>query len=171
MALTSLNRMINYEPKGSDKPYVTGNRGWEYIYKPKGLKRLYKRPVIAYTHGFTYYYQGQYPIDILKGDRSDTFTFPWQLTLASLGFLDYIVEEIVWVSGVHDEACKRLMFTREVRADIFRECIWFAFKELKRRINKSDWPMPERVLRKILSKLRNFLLVFFVKAGSIAGYC
>lgn len=163
--------MKPFEPKPNSTPYIEGRRDWEYIYKPTGLKRLYKRPMIRYIHGFTYFYRGSFPIEIAKGDKSDTFTFPWQLTIASFGFLDYIVEEIIWVSGVHDEACQQRLFTSKARADIFRECIWLAFSELKAHIKQSDWPMPERVLRKVLAKVRNYLLVSFVKLGSLVGYC
>lgn len=158
-----------YKPNGH--PVVVGNRKWEYVDRPRGIKRWFKRPKIRYIHGFTYYYQGSQPVVIEKGMKSDTFTMPWVLVVASLGFFDFVMERLVWVSGVHDKACDAALYDKATRADIFRECVWFAFDELSEDIDEKQTGMLKKAFSKASSKLRNVLLVGGVKIGSLLGYC
>jgi hypothetical protein len=112
-----------------------------------------------------------YPIKVRAGEESDKFTFPAVLMIASLGFHDYVVQQITWVSGVHDVACKHKAYTPEIRVDIFRECIWLAFRELNQKLAKSSDSILMRSTRKSLAWLRGHILVKGVSVGSLFGSC
>lgn len=159
-----------WTPKPNEMPYIDGSTEWEYVKKHRGIMKLFKRPRIRYLHGFTYWHRGKYPIVVPKGDVSDTHSIPWPFVFASLGiFFDFVMKYITWPSGVHDEACEKMLWTRQMRADIYHESVWLAGLKLKEHIEETEngW-FREKFLVSAAS-VRNLLLVAGVKSASAVG--
>jgi hypothetical protein len=162
-----------WTPKEGEMPYIFGQTDWEYVKRPKGIRNLFRRPKIRYTYGFIYYHRGKYEIHVPRGSISDAHSIPWVFVVANLGLIfHYVMQHITWPSGVHDEACKRQLYTREMRADIYHESIWLAGLDLQLKIEDSDDPWWKRQSLMVLARVRNFLLVAVVKGASrFGGVC
>lgn len=157
-----------YQPDGV--PFFVGDRSWEYVEKPKGLKWFFKRPLVRLNpEGFTYFYQGKLPLMVPGSDESDTHSVPWPAVIITLGLVRYAPKGFVWVAFLHDQACEEKWQDRETRADLYRESLWFAYDEIKSQLESSSAPN-QFALRQIY-RLQNILMVGGVKVGSLFGAC
>lgn len=159
-----------YYPGGI--PYVSGNRSWSYIKKPKGFRWFFKRPLVKLNpDGFSYFYQGRHELRIPGGDESDTHTIPWPFVIGTFGLIRYAPEGLVWVAFAHDRACKQKWNSKEMRADLYRESIWFAYDGLKAELKHSNKHWLKKSLLKQYYRTQNVLLIGGVKLGSVTGAC
>ncbi len=151
-----------YKPNGA--PFVVGDRSWEFVKKPSGLKWIFKRPLVQLnTTGFTYFYNGKVPLVVPASDESDTHSVPWPAVIITFGLVRYAPKGLVWVAFVHDRACKEKWHTSKMRADLYRESIWFAYDEIKSK--KMSFMQTQSY------RLQNILMVGGVKVGSLFGAC